>query len=283
MNEARRRTGADPRRGQEAAREDVQRLGRDERHRPVRNELSFRAVVALVGLGANLPEDAIYPHANVDADGKPLTGTNRYTIRFPQGPTPTPVRAFWSITMYNSKQFFVDNPLDRYAIGDRDKLKFNDDGSLRYTSRTNRRARTTSRTGCPPRRTRSTCSCGFTGRRRRSSTALGVRRRWCGASRTSRVLAHSEQRGVRKQSWRRQRQSGLDVLSSIRRRKLVPHARMPSRKSFDGVPVAPTFFRKKPFGQNVEGLLHLIFGSLRTAEQSSICFDLMQGISWPMG
>ena len=48
---------------------------------------------------------------------------------FPKGQLP-PVRAFWSITMYNSKQFFVANPIDRYAIGDRDKLKFNDDGSL---------------------------------------------------------------------------------------------------------------------------------------------------------
>jgi hypothetical protein len=89
----------------------------------------FRAVVALVGLGANLPEDAIYPHAKVDADGKPLTGTNRYTIHFPKGQLP-PVDAFWSITLYNAKQFFVDNPIDRYAIGDRDKLKFGDDGSL---------------------------------------------------------------------------------------------------------------------------------------------------------
>ncbi len=89
----------------------------------------FRAVVALVGLGANLPEDAIYPHAKVDADGKPLTGANRYTIHFGKGQLP-PVGAFWSITMYNSKQFFVANSIDRYAIGDRDKLKFNDDGSL---------------------------------------------------------------------------------------------------------------------------------------------------------
>ena len=89
----------------------------------------FRAVVALVGLGANLPEDAIYPHAKVDSDGKPLSGANRYTIHFAKGQLP-PVGAFWSITMYNSKQFFVDNPINRYAIGDRDKLKFNDDGSL---------------------------------------------------------------------------------------------------------------------------------------------------------
>lgn len=89
----------------------------------------LRAVVALVGLGANLPEDAIYPRATVDADGEPLLGTNRYVIQFPKGELP-PVGAFWSITMYNAKQFFVPNPINRYAIGDRDELKSNDDGSV---------------------------------------------------------------------------------------------------------------------------------------------------------
>ncbi len=89
----------------------------------------FRAVVALVGLGANLPDDAIYPRAIVDSEGNPLSGASRYTIHFPKGQFP-PVGAFWSITMYNAKQFFVDNPINRYAIGDRDKLKFNEDGSL---------------------------------------------------------------------------------------------------------------------------------------------------------
>jgi hypothetical protein len=89
----------------------------------------FRSVVALVGLGANLPEDAIYPRATEDTDGQPLNGANRYVVHFPKGQLP-PVNAFWSLTMYNSKQFFVQNPINRYAIGDRDKLKFNDDGSL---------------------------------------------------------------------------------------------------------------------------------------------------------
>jgi hypothetical protein len=92
-------------------------------------DYEFRAVIALIALGANLPEDAIYTRATVDADGKPLTGASQYVIRFPKGQTP-PVEAFWSVTMYNSKQFFVANPIDRYAIGDRDKLKFADDGSL---------------------------------------------------------------------------------------------------------------------------------------------------------
>jgi len=90
---------------------------------------ALRAFVALVGFGANLPEDAIYPMARVDGRGKTLNGAQRYVLHFAKGRTP-PARAFWSLTMYNSKQAFVPNPIDRYAIGDRDRLKFNPDGSL---------------------------------------------------------------------------------------------------------------------------------------------------------
>jgi hypothetical protein len=89
----------------------------------------FRSVIALIALGVNLPEDAVYLRATVDAEGKPLTGANRYVIHFPKGSLP-PVGAFWSVTLYNARQFFVANPINRYAIGDRDKLKFDDDGSL---------------------------------------------------------------------------------------------------------------------------------------------------------
>lgn len=65
-----------------------------------------RAGVAWVGLGANIPEDAIYPMLRVDADGNPLNGANRYVIHFDKDQTP-PVNAFWSLTMYNAKQAFV--------------------------------------------------------------------------------------------------------------------------------------------------------------------------------
>lgn len=92
-------------------------------------DYTFRAVVALVGLGANLPADAIYPRAVTDADGQALSGASRYVIRFPKGQLP-PVKGFWSITAYNAKQNFVQNPINRYAIGDRDKLKTDPDGSL---------------------------------------------------------------------------------------------------------------------------------------------------------
>lgn len=88
-----------------------------------------RAAVAYGGLGANLIEDATYPGMFTEADGTPFDSTKRYVLHFDKGQTP-PARAFWSLTLYNDKQFFADNPIDRYAIGDRDKLVYNPDGSL---------------------------------------------------------------------------------------------------------------------------------------------------------
>lgn len=88
-----------------------------------------RAVVALIGLGANIAQDAIYPSAFVDGDGKPLTGANRYVLHFDKGQTP-PANAFWSVTMYNAQSFFVDNPINRYNIAGWLPLKRNPDGSL---------------------------------------------------------------------------------------------------------------------------------------------------------
>jgi hypothetical protein len=89
----------------------------------------LRAQIAHIGIGANLPEDALYPTAYFDGNGKPLTGKNKYVIHFDKGQLP-PANAFWSITMYNAESFLIKNKLDRYALGDRDKLKFNADGSL---------------------------------------------------------------------------------------------------------------------------------------------------------
>ena len=88
-----------------------------------------RAVVALVGLGANLPQDAVYPSAFVDGDGKPLDGANKYVIHFDKGATP-PVNAFWSVTMYDADSFFVANPINRYAISSWMPLRKNADGSI---------------------------------------------------------------------------------------------------------------------------------------------------------
>jgi hypothetical protein len=94
-----------------------------------RTDYDTRAYVATFGLGANLPEDAIYPRTMIDMHGQPLHGKNAFVIRFQKGQLP-PVNAFWSITAYNAKQSFIPNPINRYAIGDRDNLRFEADGSL---------------------------------------------------------------------------------------------------------------------------------------------------------
>ena len=88
-----------------------------------------RAAVAMVGLGANLAAYATYPNTRVDQDGRALDGSHRYRLRFKAAELP-PVNAFWSVTAYNAQDFFIDNPLQRYALGDRDALTFNADGSL---------------------------------------------------------------------------------------------------------------------------------------------------------
>lgn len=88
-----------------------------------------RAIVAMVGLGANQPEDAIYPLNVADENGQPVSAEYRYALHFSKTELP-PVDAFWSLTMYDAEGFQVANPIDRFAIGDRDALKFNADGSL---------------------------------------------------------------------------------------------------------------------------------------------------------
>ncbi|HMK70558.1 MAG TPA: DUF1254 domain-containing protein [Xanthobacteraceae bacterium] len=88
-----------------------------------------RAVVASVLLGANQPEDAVYPLIITDAAGKPPTGDHNYILHFGKDELP-PVEAFWSLTMYDADGFPVANPINRFALGDRDVLKYNVDGSL---------------------------------------------------------------------------------------------------------------------------------------------------------
>ena len=88
-----------------------------------------RALVTAVGLGANRPQDAVYPMSPKDAHGKAYDGANNYVMRFPRGELP-PVRGFWSVTMYDPQFFFVANPINRYSISPRQNLKSNPDGSV---------------------------------------------------------------------------------------------------------------------------------------------------------
>lgn len=88
-----------------------------------------RAYIDFIGLGANLPEDSIYPNCTLDVNGNPLNAENKYEIHFEADQIP-PVHAFWSLTAYNSDEFLVKNDLNRFALGDRDDLRYNEDGSL---------------------------------------------------------------------------------------------------------------------------------------------------------
>ncbi|WP_019203453.1 DUF1254 domain-containing protein [Tsukamurella sp. 1534] len=81
----------------------------------------LRAAIALRGLGAVTADEAVYPTSKYDADGERLVGSNEYVLRFAADELP-PVddgHGFWSITMYDEENFLVENPIDRYSIGDR--------------------------------------------------------------------------------------------------------------------------------------------------------------------
>ncbi len=88
---------------------------------------ALRAINTFVAVGGNPLEIAAYPMTKVDAAGNELDGTHQYRLHFQ---TPPPVDAFWSLYMYNNESFFVDNPLNRYMLGSRSKLKYERDGSL---------------------------------------------------------------------------------------------------------------------------------------------------------
>ena len=88
-----------------------------------------RAIVAQVGLGANLPEDAIYPLNIGDVNGNALDGAHKYVLHFAKDEVP-PVNAFWSITLYDPEGFQVGNELNRFAVSSWMPFKNNADGSL---------------------------------------------------------------------------------------------------------------------------------------------------------
>ena len=72
----------------------------------------MRAFITAFGLGANRPQDAVYPMSTKDSDDKAYDGISKYVMRFPKGGMP-PATGFWSLTMYDSAFFFVANPINR--------------------------------------------------------------------------------------------------------------------------------------------------------------------------
>lgn len=95
------------------------------------NEYAYRALVSLGGLGANPVDAAVYARGDTDELGDALSGSQSYNIHFEKDALPkTRDHGFWSITVYNTANFLIDNPLNRYDINDRDTFVFNEDGSL---------------------------------------------------------------------------------------------------------------------------------------------------------
>jgi hypothetical protein len=88
-----------------------------------------RALITWYGLGANRPQDAVYPTSEGPELLTKYSGANKYEMRFEKGQLP-PAKGFWSITMYDGQYFFVPNPINRYTVSSRNKFKTNPDGSI---------------------------------------------------------------------------------------------------------------------------------------------------------
>jgi hypothetical protein len=97
----------------------------------MRSKYLARAAAAMIGLYGNDTVEAYYPIASSDGAGRPLDGAKHdYKIHFEKGEMPQ-VDAFWSMTMYSlPDQLMVANPIGRYSIGDRSKLRYAKDGTL---------------------------------------------------------------------------------------------------------------------------------------------------------
>ena len=92
-------------------------------------DYQMRAYIAHIGFGANEPVDAIYPNTAKDSKGKPLNSANNYVLHMAKEDLP-PVNGFWSMTLYDELGFLTQNSIGRYALGGRDALTYNKDGSL---------------------------------------------------------------------------------------------------------------------------------------------------------
>ena len=91
-----------------------------------------RALITAFGLGANRPQDAVYPTSLKQPGGllgHDYQGSEKYVLTFKKGQLP-PAKGFWSLTMYDANYFFVENPINRYSISERQPLKANSDGSV---------------------------------------------------------------------------------------------------------------------------------------------------------
>ena len=93
------------------------------------NSILVRAACATDLPAVNVAHEAVYWTTTVDSSGQKLNGQHDYVLHFPAGQLP-PNDAFWSLTMADAQNHFVDNPINRYSVGDRSNLVPNADGSV---------------------------------------------------------------------------------------------------------------------------------------------------------
>ena len=92
--------------------------------------LARASLQCLAGIVANNVEEATYLNTTTDIEGNRINGSNRYELRFEPNKLP-PVRAFWSLTVYDETYNLVANPLNKYKVGTYPKgLKMDADGGL---------------------------------------------------------------------------------------------------------------------------------------------------------
>lgn len=99
---------------------------------------TLRAIGDKVGVGGQRASIVTYPLALLDDTKAPLTGSRRYVLHLPKTSLPIPVKAFWSLTLYDSSSYFVPNPLNRWVINNRSHLRTNADGSIDIYFQSNR-------------------------------------------------------------------------------------------------------------------------------------------------
>ncbi len=140
-------------RGKGQHRRPAQRLDHPMGPRPLRHQLRPARRRRLVGpWRAPRPRMRSSPRPISMRGACSLSGANKYVLHFDKGKAP-PADGFWSLAMYNDKQLLVPNAIERNAIGDRDKLRFNPDGSLDlYLQNEDPGQGQGSRTGCPRRK-----------------------------------------------------------------------------------------------------------------------------------
>lgn len=90
----------------------------------------LRAISDGVAIGGQRANIALYPVALFDNRKAPLTGAKRYVLHIPANRLPIPVKAFWSLTLYDANSYLVPNPLHRYVINRFSTLHRNADGSI---------------------------------------------------------------------------------------------------------------------------------------------------------